>query len=165
MATFWDAGFLQYLAPVLVFILIFVIIFAILQKTKLLGGIQKLDFIIALVVSLLTLISENAVNFITTLSVWYILVAVIVILMALTIGSGMTEPFTKMPIGPGVLLYVGIAVLIIVISTVFGPVFTPYAEGAGENWDALRTIFHPKIFGMVLIFLVAMILIKKVTAD
>jgi len=165
MATFWDAGFLQYLAPVLIFILTFVIIFAILQKTKLLGGMQKLDFIVALVVSLITLISENAANFIGTLSVWYILIAVAVVLMTLTIGSGMSEPFDKMPIGPGVLMWVGITVLVVVISTVFGPVFTPYAAGSSESWVVLRTIFHPKIFGMVLIFLIAMLLIKKVSED
>ncbi len=163
MATFWDAGFLQYLAPVLIFILIFVIIFAILQKTKLLGGMQKLDFLVALIVSLITMISENAAAFVSTLSVWYVLIAVAVILMTLSMGSGMAEPFEKMPVGPGILLWVGIIVLVIVISTVFGPVFTPYAAGASENWDALRTIFHPKVFGMVLIFLIAMLLIRKVS--
>ena len=54
MATLWDAGLIQYLAPVLVFILIFVIIYALLQKSKILGGVQKLDFIAALIVALLT---------------------------------------------------------------------------------------------------------------
>ena len=154
---------MQYLSPILIFILAFVIIFAILQKTKLLGGMQKLDFIVALIVSLLSLISENAAEFISTLSVWYVLVAVALIMMSLLIHSGGSEPLTELMIGPKVLLYVAIAILVIVISTTFGPVFTPYAEGASENWDTLRTIFHPRIFGMVLIFLIAMILVKKVS--
>jgi len=165
MATFWDAGSLEYLGPILVFILVFVIIFAILQKTKLLGGMQKLDFIVALTASLITMISENAADFVGTLSVWYVLIAVAVVLMALTISSGVAGEIKEMPIGPSVLLWVGVVVLVIVVSTVFGPVFTPYSEGASESWWALRDIFHPKVFGMVLLFLIAAIVISKLKEE
>jgi len=161
MATLWDAGLIQYLAPVLIFILIFVIIFALLQKSKILGGMQRLDFIVALIVSLLTLISENATSFVGTLSVWYVLIAVAVVMMTLMMSTGNAGEITEMPIGKGILLWVSIIVLMIVISSTFGPVFNPYSAGADPGWETLRTIFHPKIFGVVFILLLATILINK----
>jgi len=66
-----------------------------------------------------------------------------------------------MPIGKGILLWVAIIVLMVVISTTFGPVFNPYSAGANPDWWALQTIFHPKVFGVVFLFLIAMILINK----
>lgn len=161
MATLWDFGLLQYLTPVFVFVLIFAIIYALLQKSKILGGMQKLDFIVALIVSLLTLISENAASFVGTLSVWYVLIIVAVVMMTLMMSTGTVGELSEMPIGKGVLLWVSIITLIIVISTTFGPVFTPYSAGADPGWVTLRTIFHPKVFGVVFLFLIATILINK----
>ncbi|MBT6995086.1 hypothetical protein HN865_02320 [Candidatus Woesearchaeota archaeon] len=161
MATFWDASLLQYLAPVFIFILVFAIIYGLLQKSKILGGMQKLDFIVSLVVSLLTLISDNAANFVGSLSVWFVLIAVAVVMMTLMMSAGIKGEITEMPIGKGILLWVAIIVLMVVISTTFGPVFNPYSAGANPDWWALQTIFHPKVFGVVFLFLIAMILINK----
>jgi hypothetical protein len=161
MATFWDTSLLQYLAPVFIFILIFAIIFALLQKSKILGGMQKLDFIVALIVSLLTLISENAASFIGNLSIWYVLIAVAVIMMNLMMSAGVSGESVVTGIQSKTLLWVAITVLMVVISITFGPVFNPYSAGADPSWWALRTIFHPKVFGVVFLLLIATILINK----
>lgn len=161
MATFWDASLLKYLAPVFIFILVFAIIYALLQKSKVLGGMQKLDFIVALVVSLLTLISENAADFVGELSIWYVLIAVLIVMITLMMSAGVPGDPPVIGISGNILFYVAIIVLVVVISTTFGPVFNPYSAGANPDWWALQTIFHPKVFGVVFLFLIATILINK----
>jgi len=165
MATFWDVGLLQYITPVLVFILVFALLYAILQKSKFLGGSQRLDFMIAMVVALLALISESSIKLIAVLTTWYVLLIVAVILITLSISSGNAEGISQLPGKHMTIFYLAVIILLVSISNVFGPVFTPYSEGADPGWWALRTIFHPKVFGTLIIMLIALLLIGRVTKD
>jgi len=168
MATFWDVGALEYITPVLIFILVFVIIFALLQKTKFLGGVQRLDFVIAMVVSLVALISENAVRFVAVISTWYVLLIVAFVLIIMALYSTGTVPgdgIMQLAVPYQIVFYLALIILVTAISNVFGPVFTPFSEGADPGWWALRTVFHPKVFGTVLLMLVAVAVIGKVTKE
>ncbi|MCD4759985.1 hypothetical protein K8R33_03785 [archaeon] len=168
MATFWDTGVLEYFTPVLVFILIFVVIFAILQKSKILGGYQKADFVISLMVALLALVSESTVKFVAVVSTWYVLliVAFILIMLALyTSGATPGDGIFELDVPYQIVFYLALTILVVAISNVFGPVFTPYSAGADPGWWALRTIFHPNVLGVLLIMLIAVVLIGKVVKE
>ncbi len=165
MATFLDIGLLEYFTPIFVFILIFILVYALLQKTSLLGGSQKLDFMLAVLVALLALISQATINFVTIMSTWYVILIVAVILMTLAISIGGKDQITEIPGGFQTIFWAGIVILVVSIGYVFGPVFTPYAAGADSGWWVLRTIFNPRIFGVLLIMLIALILINKLTEE
>ena len=168
MATFWDIGFLQYISPVLVFILVFAIIFAILQKSKFLGGNQKIDFLVAILASFIALISESTLKFIQITSAWYVLliVAFFFIMVALyTSGTSSGDNIMDLGVPYQIIFYSAITILLVSLSHVFGPIFNPYSPEADPSWWALRILFHPKVFGVLLIFLIALVLINKVTKD
>lgn len=165
MATFWDVGALEYITPVLVFIFVFVVIFAILQKFKILGGHQRIDFIVSLVVSLIALISENAVKLVGVLSTWYVLLLVAVILIVLAVSAGIKEGGDAFELGWRIIIWPAVIILLVSIAHVFGPVFTPYSESADPGWWALRTIFHPNVFGTLLLMLIALVLIGNVIKE
>ncbi|MBS3172245.1 hypothetical protein J4438_01525 [Candidatus Woesearchaeota archaeon] len=171
MATFWDIGTIEYITPVLIFVLVFVIIYAIMQKTKLLGGSSKVDFMVALVLSLVALVSENTVKLISVLSGWYVLLLVAIILITLVLavgakgGDSLVDAIPKMPTLMSIAFYLSLVILVVSISHVFGPVFQPYSADADPSWWALRTIFNPKVVGTVLIMLIALVVISKLTKE
>ncbi len=165
MATFWDVSALKFISPVLIFILIFAVLYGILQKSKLFGGYQKLDFTIALVVSLVAMMSENVVKLIGTMTIWYVLLIVAIFLIVMVLNSGGIDGSFGLPILGRIAFYLSIIILLVSISHVFGPVFSPYSEGADPGWWALRTVFHPKVFGTLFLMLIAMVLIGKVTSE
>jgi len=172
MATFWDVGTIEYVTPVLIFILVFVLIYAILQKTNMLGGVSKVDFIDAMVLGLIALVSENAVKFISVISGWYVLlfVAIILITMVLAFGANegaeiLTEAIPRLPLLTSIAFYLSLIILIASIAHVFGPVFQPYSADADPSWWALRVVFNPKVIGTVLIMLIALLVISKLTKE
>jgi hypothetical protein len=171
MATFWDVGTIEYVTPVLIFILVFVLIYAILQKTKMLGGVSKVDFIVAMVLGLIALVSENTVKFISVISGWYVLLFVAIILITMVLafgaksGADLTEAIPKLPLLMSIAFYVSLVILLASIAHVFGPVFQPYSADADPSWWALRVVFNPKVVGTVLIMLIALLVISKLTKE
>lgn len=167
MATFWDVGTIEYIAPVLIFVLIFVLIYAVLQKTKMLGGSNKVDFIVSMVLSLIALVSENAVKFISVLTGWYVLLFVAIILIALIMAFGAKEgdAIPRLPLMMSIGFYLSLIILVASIAHVFGPVFQPYSAEANPAWWALRVIFNPKVVGTALIMLIALITISKLIKE
>jgi hypothetical protein len=166
MATFLDAGgvdVLRYFMPGFTFIFVLIILYAILDKTGLLGKNKAFNAIVSFIIALTVLFSGSALELINFITPWFAVI-IVVSVMAVLLLSFYVKEGGDLDLGPIpvlAMIFAGI-VLIIGITNVFGPVFTPYAEGAGAGWVALRTLFHPRVLGAFLILLIAAFTIKHI---
>ncbi len=157
MATFLDVGILEYFVPLFSFIFIFLILYALLQKTKILGGKSAIDFIISLMVTLLVVLSSSAVELAKFMSIWGAVVAVILVFLFIMVSFWAGEGHAGLPNDmdiKSIVFWVFIIILAIGLTQVFGPVLTPYAEGADPNRTILRTVFHPRIVGALFLLII-----------
>ena len=148
--------------PVFVFVLIFTLLYALLEKTKLLGSNSSLNFLISMSIAFISLFSGNAMKLVLFVLPWYIFLMVFLVsIFSLFLFYGMKEEdfFPK----PTIIFIVMMIFLIIGITKVFGPVFTPYVEEGTSN--VLRTIFHPRVFGAFFILLISSFLIKNISEN
>jgi len=163
MATVIDFGFAEFFVPLFSMIFIFLIVYAILQKTEMLGGKQVTDFAIALFLSILVLFSNSALELTKFMAVWLVVILVILVFMILAFSfwSGDSHlGFDKDLDIKGILFWVMIIVLAIGLTQVFGPVLTPYASGADPSRVVLRTLFHPRVIGAVILLIIVSNLAK-----
>jgi hypothetical protein len=69
--------------------------------------------------------------------------------------------------GVQTVVIIGILILVLGISQVFGPVFSPYEPGGPAEktigGETLRTIFHPRVLGAIFILVVAAISIQRIS--
>ncbi len=167
MATFLDIGMLKNLVPLFGLLFVFFILFGLLQKTKLLGGKQLIDFFVSLIISILVLLTDSATELINFMSVWLAVVMIILVVLIIMFSIWLKEGETGLPIAgiKGILFWVFIIILIIGLTNVFGPIFTPYAAGSSESWVTLRTLFHPRVIGAVVLLLIIVNLIKVFKKD
>lgn len=166
MATILDVGavdILRYFLPVFTFIFVFVILYAILDKTGILGKNKALNTIISLIIALTVLFSGSAVDLINFVAPWFAVI-IVISLLAILLLSFYLKQGDNLKLGPVPVLAMvfGAIVIMLGITQVFGPVFTPYAEGADPDWTTLRTLFHPRIIGAFFILLVATFAIKHI---
>ena len=166
MATFLDLGgvdLLEYFMPVFIFILVFVILYAILDKTGMLGKNKALNIILSFIVALTVLFSGASMDLINFVTPWFAVILVVSVIAVLVLSFAVKKggDLDLRPVPVLAMIFAGI-VLIVGITQVFGPVFTPYAEGADPGWTALRTLFHPRLLGAFLILFVASIIIKEI---
>ncbi len=157
MATFLDIGILEYFVPLFSFIFIFLIVYVLLQKTKILGGKSAVDFIISMVVTILVVLSSSAVELANFMSVWSVVVIVVLVFLFIMVSFWAGEGHGGLPEDmdiKGIVFWVFIIILAIGLTKVFGPVLTPFAEGADPNRTILRTIFHPRIVGAIFLLII-----------
>lgn len=157
MATILDLGFLEFFVPLFSFIFIFVILYALLQRSGLLGGKTALDFIVSLFVTILVVLNSEALELANFLSVWSIVIIIVLVFILLIFFAWAKDGDLGIPEGIELskfAFWAFVIVLAIGLTQVFGPVLTPYAEGADPNKVVLRTLFHPRILGALIILLI-----------
>ncbi len=157
MATFLDLGILEHFVPLFSFLFVFLIIYALLQKLKLLGGKSAIDFLVSLTVSLLVVLSSSAIELARFMSVWGVVVIVILVFLFIIMSFWAGEGHVGLPEDmdvKGIVFWIFIIILAIGLTQVFGPVLTPYAEGADPSRTILRTIFHPRIIGALFLLII-----------
>ena len=166
MATVLDIGAFEFFVPLISFIFVFLILFGILQKTKLLGGKSALDFVVSLMITLVVVINTSALALINFMSVWSVVVVVVLVFVLMMLFFWVKEGEGSLPgpaeFLPSMVFWVFVIILIIGITHVFGPVLTPYAEGASKEWVVLRTLFHPRIVGALVLLWIVVSLTKVV---
>jgi len=187
MVTLLDLGALQHFSGVFPFLLVLVLVYAILTKIEFFKGKEGIAAIIALILAILTATSRIATKTINIMSPWLVLflifgIILLIVFMAFGIKEEtITKILTGKEWGSTFFLWVLAIILIITIGSLFAVIneeksFVSLREGenattiaekgglAGETgfW---RTIFHPKILGMVVIMLVAYFTISKLTKE
>ncbi len=165
MATFLDIGLLEYFLPLFSFILILVLSYAVLQKTKILGGKGWIDVTVAVIVSLVAMFSGSVFDFTNVAVPWFIILIVAVVMFGLVASFSFGSDISDIPIFRSLALWLPLIIIIWSIAVVFGPVFTPYSPGANSEWEALRTLFHPRVIGAIVMILVVLFTTKVVVQN
>lgn len=177
MATLLDVGLLGHFAPIFTFLLVYVLAYAFLTKTALLGDNKGVYAIVALVLAALTLFFPPVVALITIMAPWFVFVMVTIFLILLLFmafgvkADTITNIFTKDKLVLWVIVGFGIAIFLFGLSQVFGDVLAggggggavteEGTEGSGDfNEDVTRTIFHPKVMGVIFLLIIAALAIK-----
>ncbi len=174
MATVLDLGLLEYFNVVFSFILVWTLVFALLQKTKVLGEKVGLNGLIAVAVAFLVSLSDNVVEMIRFMIPWFaiaIIFFVLLILIFMVFGAGEKDIFEYIKRDRSV-GWVIIGVVLVIVGASFSNVFgqellSQAAEGGATEVTAggvatgsfeqniYATLFHPKVLGMIILFVVA----------
>jgi hypothetical protein len=163
MATLLDTGLLEYYVPLFSFIFIFAILYALLQKTKLLGGKSAVDFMVSLMITILVVLNSSALELANFMTTWSVVVVVILVFMVLMFFAWAKDGKTGLPASiniQAIIFWAFVIILAIGLTKVFGPVLTPYAENAPKSWVVLRTLFHPRVLGALLLLLIVNFVVK-----
>ena len=184
MATVLDIGALQSFSLVFSFLFVVVVVFAVLTYAKLFGedrpGIHAL---IAVLLGIMTLFSENAVKVIETMAPWFVLFFMFIVFVLMSYKIFGVDDTTILGVlkseEHGYIVWWVISICLIIgigslTSTVWSEGTPVYNEsgsetgagsdvgttGSGAFWG---TLFHPKVLTLALIFLIAMFTISKLT--
>ncbi len=177
MATILDLGLVRSFDVIYAWIFVFAIAFAILVKTELIGKDNKaINAILAFALATIMLLSRVAIDVINAMIPWFV-VAIIFLLFVILIFKlfGTEESKIKEAVAKDPAIYwtlIGIAIIIMVAAfgQVLGQSLTEQAfqqgttnatistgTGAGANFqqNIYATLFHPKVLGLIVIFLIA----------
>ena len=175
MATVLDLSLLKSFDIIFPVLLVFAIVFAILQKTKALGESLQINAIVAVAIAFMVLLSDTLVKVLNFMIPWFTVIIIFFILVLLIFQVfGASETDIRGALGDKTLQWtligVGIVLLVASLGTVLGQSFTDAAFDESGNvtitddggvaqkdfmGSARATLFHPKVLGMVIIFLIA----------
>ena len=167
MATVLDVGLLNFFLPVFTFLFITILCYAILRKV-----LKDLDnkavWVAAICLGLMALFSGKAIDLINFITPWYIVIFVFLLLtfMALMFWDVPQKDILQSLGGTTTIVIVGILILVLGISQVFSPVFSPYETTSGAKTiagEALKTVFHPRILGAVFILIIAAFAVQRIS--
>jgi len=183
MATFLDIGFLEKFSVIFPFLLALVVIYGILSYSKLFGDNKTVHILIALFVSMMLLLSDSVRQIINLMAPWFVLlflfmVFLIIIFKVIGVTDSEILSTVKDPKYQFVIWwFVAIAIVIAVGSlssvTFKGGVPAGVTNTTSERSEAStekgesafwNTLFHPKILGLALIFLIAVFTISRLAS-
>ncbi len=162
MATFLDIGLLEYFLPLFSFILIFTLLYAILGATKVLQGKAWINITIALMVSLVAMFSGSVFELVNVITPWFVLLLIALVFLALIASFALKGGVAEMPMFKVFAIWLPLIIIVWSMTAVFGPIFTPYAPGANPEWEALRTIFHPRVIGAIIMIVIVLFTVRVV---
>ncbi|MBU0665800.1 MAG: hypothetical protein ABIC91_06385 [Nanoarchaeota archaeon] len=185
MATFLDVGILEHFSVIFIFLLIFAITYAVLTFSNPFGKEAKgLYAIIALAISFLVVRYKPAILMINFMTPWFLVAFLFIFFMLVIIGmfGGGQLNLIKLVSDPQVYIWI---IIISVIILVFGLSHTMgqtllergpgnetvsgQIEAGGStqtssfSQNVVNTLFHPKILGTLLIFMVGLFTIIFLT--
>ncbi|MBI2105362.1 hypothetical protein HYT56_00825 [Candidatus Woesearchaeota archaeon] len=160
MVSLIDAGLGDFLIPVFIFLLVYAIIYAILKKIKILGDSVNVNAMVAFVLAALFAITPGAMEFITIIAPWFVVLVLIAfsILLVFMFGGVGSEKIIKIFEDSTVywtIIMLSIIIIIGGLTAVYGPFLvggTPEGSGAGSSIQ--RTIFNAKVLTTVIILII-----------
>jgi hypothetical protein len=174
MATVLDLGLVQYFNVLYPVIFVWALMFAILQKTKMIGDSKSIDATIAVVVSLMVLLSQTIIDIINFMIPWFVVAIIFVMLLLLIfqIFGARDEDILGYMKGDRAVGWVLIGIAVIIIFAAFGNVLgqelvdrggpvDPGSVGDGSvdsedfQQNIYNTLFHPKVLGLLVLFGIA----------
>ncbi len=167
MATILDVSLLKFFLPAFTFLLILVLSFAMLKKTTKFD--DKLSWVAAFSIAAIALFSGKTIELINFITPWFVVIFVFLFLVfiSLMFWDEKPEKIWSTLGGVNTIVIIGILILVIGISQVFGPVFSPYTPGGPTEktigGETLRTIFHPRVLGAIFILIIAAFSIQKIS--
>ena len=185
MATIFDIGLIGEFKIIFPLLLIFCLVYAMFSYTKILGQQREgLNAMVAIVLALMSLLSEVVIETINVAAPWFVLMLIftLFLMMAFMIIGIREADILKLIKDPEynfVSWWIVVMVIIIIggsLSQVLSdkqggyPPFTSednatIEEGTSQESAFWETIFHPKILGLVAIMLIAFVTITKLTSS
>ncbi|MBD3249356.1 hypothetical protein GF336_04895 [Candidatus Woesearchaeota archaeon] len=190
-----ETGLLNYFSSVFPALLVFVLVFAILEKTKFLGQENKsINALVAIFLAFIAMMSQDIITIINFIAPWFVLVFIFALLLVfiyrfMGASEGDLTDFIKTdkPV-QWFIFAIGMIIVIAGISHVYGQRLLPVTTGddvteetpsvitsaEGENVTTSTTsysrnvasvFFHPKVIGLIFVFLVAVFAISLLTAS
>jgi len=188
MASVLDLGLIGQFSDIFSLIFIFLIVYSVLEVTKVLGQNRGVHSLVALMIALVCAINPNVLSVISNMSPWFVLLIVFILfLMVSATFAGFSQDNVLAALGgkPGGafwIIIVSILILAMVLGNVFGQTFLQGSTGGNEtsvngndNGDVStgggsfqnnlsNTLFHPKVLGLLLVFLIASFAIRMLTS-
>jgi len=173
MATLLDVGVLGHFAPIFTFLLVYVLAYAVLAKTEPWGDNKGVYALIAVILAAMTLFFPPVVALITYIAPWFVFMlfmifVIMLLFMAFGVKAGTFEEiFKKDKLVMWVVLAFSIAILLLGLSQVFGHVISGTGDGDGEggfNEEVTSTIFHPKVLGIIFLFIIGALAVKLLSS-
>jgi hypothetical protein len=187
MATVLDLGLIKSFSFIFPWLLVFAFTYAILQKTKAIGDNIAINAIIAVVAAFTVLLSDAAVQVVNFVIPWFaiaIIFFVILLLFFMIFGHSESSIFDYIKNDKGVGWGIFVVALVIIIAgfgTVFGQGLTDLSFQGGETvvnttisggvgtpsheQNVIATLFHPKVLGFVVIFVIAIFTVSLLTSE
>lgn len=141
MASLLDITMLSYFAEIFIFIFVFVLVYALLKMTKVLGNDQGLLGLISIAVAALFMFSEKAINMITFMIPWFVLMGVFIFLVILNYrimgGEGGVMQIlidsNKHKTVVYWIIIVGVMVVLMGLGNEYGQTVGPYLPSEGSD--------------------------------
>ena len=183
MVTPLDIGLLKNFQIIFPFLFIFAIVYGILSYTKFLGENKSIHSVIAVVLAIMALFSDVVIQTINTAAPWFILLVVFIVYLLLGFMIiGVREADVMSVIRDPEYGWINWWIVALIIIIVLGSLshtmserkggYPPYTTNVtledgeaaptqeSEFWD---TIFHPKVLGLFIVFLIAFFTVSKLT--
>lgn len=159
MATFLDLTGLEQFSSFFVFIFVWLAVWAILAYTKIFGENKALSIILGLIIGIFVLLSPTVTGSIAYIAPWIALVFVFIMLLKIVLQSfGATDVEAFAPLKSVFIVIIIIALLFGMLAYIRERTVLPGEGGTSEEYDftkATNIIFHPKVLGIIFIFIIA----------
>ena len=191
MATFLDISILGHFTSVFTFLLVFVIIYGMLELFKVFGdGHRGLHAIIALAIGFIVIFSNGVVAVIQTFTPWFTLLILVIFFILFAVrmfGAGQGDIKSELMKESTITTWSIILTVVILLFSLgagFGQTSLEQTKPGGTNVTATNTtsgsvssssfnqnlyntLYHPKVLGLILIMMIAIIamLFLTTTAD
>lgn len=185
MPEFLDISLLKGFSFIFPFLLVWTVVYAILEYREMFGKQKELHAIIAFVTAMLVALTKPAVEVISTMTPWFIVLLMVFVLMIMFFRffGVKEEQIASVFVSPEYywvgwwLVIVSLLLFAAAIGKVFFGVAVPTGEqitgvqttgtgvaGIGEE-AFLKTMFHPKVLGMMFIFIIAALTIRMLAGE
>ena len=172
-----ELGLLEYFAIIFPALLVFAIVFALFEKLKILGDSKTIHAIIAIAIAFILMLSRDVMAIINFIAPWFVLLFIFIVLLLVVYKTfGATDEnlknfITTHTMTQWAVIIIGVIIIVAGIANVFGQRLVPITKD-GENVTTVvssadgveggtfgetvgKTLFHPKIVGIIFIFLLA----------
>lgn len=172
MASVLDLGLVEGFDILFVFLLIIVLVFALLTKFSILGKDKMgLNWLIAIAVGFLSLISPKVIALVKFIAPWFVLLFLFLVLLMLTfqiLGAKDTD-FQRVLNKDTAISWTIVGIGLVIIVAGFGVTFgqdllegrsivmdddgnPTVSDASSFETNVLQTLFHPKILGVMALF-------------
>jgi len=168
MATLIDVSFLEFFLPIFISIFVFALIYGVLVKTKVLTDSTNVNAVIAITIAFVVLLTQDVVDLINFMTPWVVIVFLMLFFLSMILMfAGKEQKEVLQYVGGPVFIYIILLLILFIgIGNVFQGVFSPYQqdpEGKTTGSEAIRTIFHPRILGAIIILVISAVAVRQIT--
>ncbi|MBI4440719.1 hypothetical protein HY639_00985 [Candidatus Woesearchaeota archaeon] len=184
MATFLDVSLVKGFSFIFPFLLVWTVLYATLEYRQFFGPRRELHAIIAFVTAMLVALTKPAVEVVSTMTPWFIVLLMVFMMMVLFFKffgikdeqiSGIFSSYEYSWVGWWIVI-----ISLILFAASLGKVFFGAAVPTGEQITGtvettgvtgigeeafLKTLFHPKVLGLIFLFIIASLTIKMLAGE